>query len=320
MFSERDRPEAASGPDLRAYEAVATGAEPEADAVRRLVELGLVEPGADGAHAARDPRAVVRELIEAVRQDLLAAADRMAQIPDIGLLAQLYDANRLYGGSASELVPTKRLMNERIGRVVGDARTELLTVQPADPADRDPEVQAGGFQRDRALLERGGVVRYLYAPAALGHGPTVEAVEALIEAGGEVRVSPREHLPPRMVLADRHLFVEQVVVPEEVDAGWHVKDAPSTAWARAVFERAWVAATPWEQARRRMEGAVTSDRQREILRGLARGDSQHQVATALGMGEATVARELLKLRRALGFRSRDQLMAWWGGSEEQQLP
>ncbi|MFF2331947.1 MULTISPECIES: LuxR C-terminal-related transcriptional regulator [unclassified Streptomyces] len=320
MESEDDRPAAAGKADLRAYEAVASGAEADGDALRRLVELRLVEPGADGANAARDPRAAVRDVTEAVRQDLLAAAAALASLPDVGQLVDVYDANRFHGGAASELVPTKKLMNEHIGQAIASARVELLTVQPADPVDRDPAVQARGFQRDRELLDRGARVRYLYAPTALEHTPTVEAVEALIEAGGEVRIGPREHLPPRMILVDRHVFVEQVVVPEEVDAGWHIQDAPSVAWAHLVFNRAWNSATPWERARVRAAEAVSSARQREILRRLAVGDLQHQVGTALGVSEATVNRELTKLRGALGFKSRDQLMAWWGGSEERELP
>ncbi|MET9957183.1 LuxR C-terminal-related transcriptional regulator [Streptomyces sp. NPDC006339] len=321
MESEHDRDDGLAAPDLRAYEAVATGAEADDAAVRRLAELRLVKPGADGIHAARDPRAAVRDLIDSIRADVLAVAERLAHVPDTAPLAEVYDANVFHGGGASELVPTKGLMNEHIGQAVAGARVELLTVQPADPVDRDPEVQARAFQRDRELLDRGAVVRYLYAPTALEHTPTVEAVEALIEAGGEVRIGRREHLPPRMVLVEkRHLFVEQVIVPDEADAGWHIRDAPSAAWARLVYDRAWDAAIPWEQARVRVTGAVSTARQREILRRLALGDLQQQVATALHISEATVNRELTKLRSTLGFRSRDQLMVWWGGSEERQMP
>ncbi|MFC8276237.1 hypothetical protein ACFUJR_27650 [Streptomyces sp. NPDC057271] len=249
----------------------------------------------------------------------MALATRMERIPDIEALSGVYNANRMFGGTASELVHSKQLMNERIEHIIAGASTELLTLQPADPVDRDPEVQWRGVRRDRALLERGARVRYLYSAAALEHEVTVELADAFLSVGGEVRVG--RQLPPRMVIVDgRHLFVGNSVVPAEADAGWHVTDIASVSWAGEVFAKAWEAATPWNQARANAAGAVSTARQRDILRCMELGDGQQQIAERSGWSERVIARELAALRRSLGMRSTYQVMIWWAGTEERKLP
>jgi DNA-binding NarL/FixJ family response regulator len=304
---------------MEVYEAIAAGdgSDDEA-AVDRLADLRLVDR-VDGRQTARDPRVAAHTLLGAVRQELTAIAERIGRIPDLKALSDVYDASRMFGGTASELVHSKQLMNERIQHVIAEASSELLTVQPGNPVDRDPAVQRQGVSRDRELLARGGRVRYLYSAEALEHDSTAEYMAEFIAAGGEVRVS--HQLPPRMVVVDRkHLFVGNSVVPSEPDAGWHVTDIASVAWAREVYNGAWDAATPWEQARAHAATAVSTPRQREILRRLELGDHQQQIAERTGWSDRVINRELAALRRDLGMRSTYQLMVWWARTEERDLP
>lgn len=162
------------------------------------------------------------------------------------------------------------------------------------------------------------MVRSLYPAAALSHAPTMEYVDCVLEGGGEVRVG--RDLPPRMVIAGRDLFVENHVVPAEVDSGWHIKDVAGAAFARSVFEGYWARATPWQEARAAVADAVTTPRQRMILRGLAEGETQSAVAKGLEVSHREVGRELEALREGLGLRSTNQLMVWWATSRDKDVP
>ncbi|MFC8171224.1 hypothetical protein [Streptomyces sp. NPDC057325] len=242
----------------------------------------------------------------------------MSQVAGLETLARHYDPSRLYGGPASEFVDSKKLMNSRIADALADADEGLLTVQPGVPTDRDPAVLRESIRRARALLTRGISVRSLYPAAALTHGPTAEYVDVVLEGGGEVRVG--RDLPPRMVLAGQHLFVDNHVHPGEADAGWHIKDVATTAFARSVFEGYWGRSTPWQEARAALTDVVTTPRQRMILRGLAEGDTQSAVAKGVGISHREVGRDLEAIRAELGLRSTAQLMVWWATSRDRDVP
>jgi DNA-binding CsgD family transcriptional regulator len=308
-----------SDADIEAYRTIAAGRSVDDEAaVSRLEALRLIDQAA-GRQVALDPRVAAQQLLATQREALIGALDRMERIPHLEALAEHYDPGRMYGGPASEFVPSKALMGARIGQVLDDASSELLTVQPREPSERDPDVHREGVQRARAMLSRGVTVNSLYAASALHHPATCGYIDGIVSAGGEVRIG--RTLPPRMVLVDRrHLFINNHVVPAEANAGWHVSDVAAVAWGRDVFTGYWNEAIPWQQALKATEGAVTNSRQRAILRELEAGHPQSKVGERVQLSERAVSGELAALRDALGMRSTYQLMAWWGGSEERALP
>ncbi|WP_223776958.1 hypothetical protein [Streptomyces sp. 135] len=104
--------------DIEAYRAVAAG-EPVDDArLTRLTALGLVDrnPYESGGHIALDPRTAAQRLLAAERAVMSRAIDRMARIPALESLVTHFDPNRMYGGPGSEFLPSKSLMNPRIGQ------------------------------------------------------------------------------------------------------------------------------------------------------------------------------------------------------------
>lgn len=304
--------------EVAAYRAIAGGRTAGDDAaIRRLVSLGLVEQGA-GREVALDPRIAARELLAEQRRILGEALARIDRIPELEALAEHYDPARLYGGPASELLPTKELMNNHIGDVLAEATGQLLTCQPGEPDDRDPDVQREGIRRSRALLARGVACRFLYSAVALEHDDTCDYVEGVLSAGGEVRVG--RDLPPRMVLTGRNLFVDNHVVPAEPNAGWHVKDVASVAYARDVFNAHWERATPWQEASRTLSEVVTSVRQRAILHAMEAVDSQAKVAARVEISEREVSRQLSLLRARVGRDNNNQLLIWWATSKDRTLP
>ncbi|MGW4300447.1 hypothetical protein ACWEHT_11780 [Streptomyces sp. NPDC004646] len=308
--------------DSRIYQAVAEGrpvTDEDQDVLQRLASLGLVERTRRG-YATLDPRVAMQRLLAEEQEAVLRSIRRMERIAELEALAADFDPNRMYGGPASEFMPSRTLMNARIGEALEQITGgEFLSVQPGQPQDRDPAVHRLGVQRAKALLARGIAVRSLYPPAGLEHAGTRAYVTELLAAGAGVRVGAV--LPPRMmIVGNSTLFIDNAVVPAERDAGWCVVDVASVAWARSVFDTAWSACTPWDQAARGAAVSVTTVRQRAILRAMAAGELQEAVGAELGLSVRTVNKELGVLRDRLGLLSTYQLMAWWSTSDDRGLP
>ncbi|MFJ8863597.1 LuxR C-terminal-related transcriptional regulator [Streptomyces sp. NPDC102451] len=307
--------------EVAAYQSIAAGEHPEPSlATDRLAALGLVEHRPhDGSWVAHDPRAAAQSLMGDALAEFRELVARMHEIPTLAALAVDYDPHRMYGGPASEFLPTRDSMNGRIGDVSAAASTSVLTAQPGAPADRDPRVVALGAQRTIETLGAGAEVRSLYTSAAVGHSQTAAYVGQIISAGAEVRTLSGRF--PRMMIVDsRHLFIENhIITGADNDAGWHVTDRGCVAWAETVFGALWDRAARWSGARLITE-TVTTGRQRQILVELEAGYTKRQAARRLEISERTVTGELSALRRALGMRTLYQVMAWWAASLDRDLP
>lgn len=307
--------------EVSAYQSIAAGEHPDpCHATDRLTALGLVERRPhDGAWVAHDPRAVAHGLMGAALTELQQVVTRIHEIPTLEALAADYDPHRMYGGPASEFLPTRDAMNGRIGDVSASAASSVLTAQPGAPADRDPRVVALGTQRTVDTLDAGAEVQSLYTSAAVRHSQTAAFVGQIIEAGAQVRTMSGAF--PRMMVVDgRHLFVSNYVVAgADNDAGWHVTDRGCVAWAEQVFGALWDRAVRWTVADPAAASA-TSGRQRQILVELEAGYTKTQAAKRLGIGERTVTAEVSALRARLGMRTLYQVMVWWAASPDRDLP
>lgn len=309
-----------SAAEVSTYQAIAAGNHVEpCSAVDRLASFGLVEKRShDGAWIAHDPRAVAHGLMGDALTELRDLVTRIHEIPTLEALAVDYDPHRMYGGPASEYLPTRAAMNGRIGDVSTTASTSVLTAQPGAPADRDPHVVALGAQRVVQTLDAGAEVRSLYTSAAVSHTQTASFVRQVISAGAQVRTLSGTF--PRMMIVDgRHLFVENhIIAGADTDAGWHVTDRGCVTWAESVFDALWDRAARWTVTA--ADAAVTTGRQRQILMELEAGYTKGQAARRLEVSERTVTGELTALRAALGMRTLYQVMAWWATSRDRDLP
>ncbi|MFE7751165.1 LuxR C-terminal-related transcriptional regulator [Streptomyces sp. NPDC057428] len=307
--------------EIAAYQSIAAGEHPEPSlATDRLAALGLVEHRPhDGSWVAHDPRAAAHSLMGDALAELRELVTRMQTIPTLAELSVDYDPHRMYGGPASEFLPTRDAMNTRIGDVSVAASSSVITAQPGAPADRDPRVVALGVQRTLETLDAGAEVRSLYTSTAVSHNQTAAYVEQIASAGAEVRTLAGTF--PRMLIVDsRDLFVENHVVPgADNDAGWHVTDRGCVAWAELVFGTLWDRASRWADTGPNVVSA-TSGRQRQILVELEAGYTKRQAARRLDLSERTVTGELSALRKALGMRTLYQVMAWWATSPDRGLP
>ncbi|WP_327436167.1 hypothetical protein OG279_26370 [Streptomyces sp. NBC_01201] len=311
---------ALSSAEVAAYQSIAAGEHPEpCRATDRLVALGLIERRMhDGSWIAHDPRAVTHGLMGEALTELRRLVTHIHEIPALDALAADYDPHRMYGGPASEYLPTRDAMNGRIGEVSAAASASVLTAQPGAPADRDPRVIALGTQRTIDALEAGVEVRSMYVSTAVSHAQTAAYVGQIIDAGAEVRTL--SGVFPRMMLVDgRHLFVENhIITGADNDAGWHVTDRGCVAWAESVFGALWDRAARWTIALSDST-ITTTGRQRQILVELEAGYTKQQAAKRLGLGDRTVTGELSSLRAALGMRTLYQVMAWWATSRDREF-
>lgn len=307
--------------EVAAYRSIAAGEHPEPSlATDRLAALGLVEHRPhDGSWVAHDPRAAAQNLMGDALAELGELVTRIHEIPTLATLSVDYDPHRMYGGPASEFLPTRDAMNGCIGDASAAASTSVLTAQPGAPADRDPHVVALGTQRTIETLEAGAEVRSLYTSAAVSHRQTAAYVEQIISAGAEVRTLSGTF--PRMMIVDRrHLFVENhIITGADNDAGWHVTDRGCVAWAETVFGALWDRANRWSDTGPDAD-AVTTGRQRQILVELEAGYTTQQTARRLEISDRTVTGELSALRKTLSMRTLYQVMTWWATSLDRGLP
>ncbi|MEU1141760.1 hypothetical protein ABZ392_33630 [Streptomyces sp. NPDC005885] len=306
--------------DFTAYRQIAEGHPPPAGYTPdRLLALRLVDrdPYSPGGYIPNDPTAAVQGLTASVLSELEHLVHRVSQIPALERLAEHFDPHRFYGGPGSEFLGTAVQMNARLGEIGGGARTEFCSIQPGEPADRDPDILRVGVERTRSALRRGVHVRAIYHRSAYEHDQTREYVDTMIADGAEVRASA---LPgPRLVIIDRqHAFVDNHVIERvENNSGWHVFDRAAVAWARATFDLFWDHALRWQDLS--PSGAVDplSERQLRILRELVAGYSQQQVGPRIGLSRRAVDKELATIRGALRLDTTYQVMAWYGRTHAQ---
>ncbi|MFD8027800.1 LuxR C-terminal-related transcriptional regulator [Streptomyces sp. NPDC059717] len=317
-MSELDRPGGElplTEADFEAYRQIAEGYPPPAGYnPDRLIALRLVDPDpyTPGAFIPHDPRAAAQGLTTAVLRDLTRLTEQVAHIPALERLAEHFDPHRLYGGPGSEFLSTAALMNARLGEVGAAALKEFLSVQPGEPADRDPAILRLGVERTRSALRRGVHVRSIYHRSAHEHDQTREYVSAMVADGADVRASDMPG--PRMVIIDgRHLFIDNLVIDgAEGNSGWHVFDRAAVAWVRGLFDLFWDAAERWQDLCATREASPLSERQLRILRMLAAGYAQQQIGSRIGLSERAIAKELRLVRHALGAQTTYEVMAWYG--------
>ncbi|MET7679413.1 hypothetical protein [Streptomyces sp. NPDC005423] len=301
--------------DFAAYRQIAAGHPPPPGyAPERLLALRLIDrdPYASGGYIPNDPMTAVHGLTVTVLGELEQLVHRVSQIPALEALQAHFDPHRFYGGPGSEFLATAAQMNARLGETGGNARTEFCSIQPGEPADRDPAILRLGVERTRSALRRGVQVRSIYHRSAHEHDQTRDYVAQMIADGAEVRASA---LPgPRLVIIDRqHAFVDNHVIERaEHNSGWHLFDRAAVSWARAAFDLFWDHATRWQDLALAANDNPLTERQWRILRDLEAGYSQQQVGPRIGLSRRAVDKELAAIRDTLGFASTYQVMAWYG--------
>ncbi|MFD5916153.1 hypothetical protein ACFVYP_07165 [Kitasatospora sp. NPDC058201] len=257
-------------------------------------------------------RARQTELIRAAG-DMLAEAQAMPHhLADLASAYRAATAGQTVGGV--EILTGLRAINERLEGLVNSCTQELITAQPTGP--RPAELLAISYQRDLGVLKRGAHMRTIYLPSVRSDAPTGRWALTMTEQGAEIRTGATFG---RMIIVDRRAAVVPILDPWSLEASAPDQAAVITSelavgLAVASFERDWLHAEPWDGTPEAELKQIHVD----ILRCLARGLEQDEVAQELGMSKRTVQGRLADLRAATGCRTQSQLLYWWAKRELQR--
>ncbi|GHG38156.1 MULTISPECIES: helix-turn-helix domain-containing protein [Streptomyces] len=160
------------------------------------------------------------------------------------------------------------------------------------------------LDRDRERVARGVRVQAMYS-ARVGQVPEMDQhLAARTALGAEIRLSPV--VPMNMVLADDS-FALLPTDPRDPGSPAILARGPGLVRVyRALYAYCWQAATPYghrEEPDGR-GGGVLTEQQRTVLRMLASGIKDEQVARTLGVSLRTVSRLISEVMHELGAASR----------------
>jgi DNA-binding CsgD family transcriptional regulator/sugar-specific transcriptional regulator TrmB len=272
----------------------------------RLRKLDLLVPtwtSPDAEHAVH-PRVGLTSLAERRRSELnqmlgeLKEAEASAEV-----LAEQY--NELLTARRSgdvEVLNGRANASRRIEELGQKAKRALWGLVPAHlddvihPIDKSPDVP---------LLERGLKMRTIYLQSITASKQALDYAAAMHQLGGEVRATPT--LPMRLLIFDHEIAI-MPMDPENPTAGAVIHRSPAVvAVALALFDAYWSRATELFDAEDRDDESPLTPHEAEVLRLLAGGAKDEQVARLLGISLRTARRITATLSDRLNAASRFEL-------------
>jgi DNA-binding CsgD family transcriptional regulator len=193
-------------------------------------------------------------------------------------------------------------VRDRLKALADQTRSEVLELVP-DPVQR-PDTLEASKPLDAALLERGVRMCTVYQNSIRNDPVSVAYIDWLSGIGGRIRTAPA--LPLRLIIVDRTTALIPID-PGDSSAGATVLTGTGAVSAMcALFEQIWVTATPLGLPHPQ-DAQGLGPEEREVLRMLANGETDEQIARRLGVSTRTVGRKASELMRRLGTRSRFQM-------------
>jgi DNA-binding CsgD family transcriptional regulator/sugar-specific transcriptional regulator TrmB len=273
------------------------------DKLRGLELLVPTWTNPDGEHAVH-PRVGLTGLAERRRAELnkllgdLKEAEASAEV-----VSEQY--NELLTARTSgdvEVLKGRENASRRIEELAQKARQTFWGLVPAHiddtihPVDRSPDVP---------LLERGLRMRTVYLQSMTASKAALEYAEALHRLGGEVRATPT--LPMRLLIFDQEIAI-MPMDPENPTSGAVIHRSPAVvSVALALFDAYWARATEMFDPDERDDSTPLTPHEAEVLRLLAGGAKDEQVARLLGISLRTARRITANLSERLDAASRFEL-------------
>lgn len=193
-------------------------------------------------------------------------------------------------------------VRDRLRTLTTQAQAEIMTLVP-DPVQR-PDTLAASKPLDAALLERGIVMRTVYLNSIRNDPASIAYTDWLAGIGGQIRTAPT--VPLRLIIFDRATALIPID-PQDSSAGAAVITGVGAVAAMcALFEQIWATANPLGLPNP-PDAQGLGPEEREVLRMLANGETDENIARRLGVSTRTVGRKASELMRRLGTRSRFQM-------------
>jgi sugar-specific transcriptional regulator TrmB/DNA-binding CsgD family transcriptional regulator len=257
-----------------------------------------------GSEHAVHPRVGLTGLAERRRTELnklfaeLSEAQSTAEV-----MAEQY--NELLTSRSSgdiEVLKGRANASRRVEELGAQARESFWGLLPAHvddialPLEESPDI---------TLLERGIKVRTVYLQSMTVSKQGLEYAAFIHKLGGEVRATPT--LPMRLLVVDREIVVMPLNPDIETD-GAVIHRSPSVlALALALFDTCWARATELFAPEDRDDNTPLTPHEAEVLRLLAGGAKDEQVARLLGISLRTARRITATLSERLDATSRFEL-------------
>ncbi|MEU0092714.1 LuxR C-terminal-related transcriptional regulator [Kribbella sp. NPDC006257] len=273
------------------------------DVLRKLDLLVPTWSNPSVEHAVH-PRVGLSGLAERRRSELNKMLGELSQAEaSAEVLAEQY--NELLTSRTSGDVEVLR------GRANASRRIEELGTKAREsfwgliPAHVDDIVAPAEESPDIPLLERGIKMRSVYLQSMTVSKAGLEFASYMHKLGGEVRATPT--LAMRLLIIDQEIAI-MPLNPEVESAGAVIHRSPSVlALAIALFDSYWSRATELFAPEDREDDSPLTPHEAEVLRLLAGGAKDEQVARLLGISLRTARRITANLSERLDATSRFEL-------------
>lgn len=197
------------------------------------------------------------------------------------------------------------------GRANASRRIEELGLKAKDtfwglvPTHIDDSLHPVELSPDVPLIERGLKMRTVYLQSMTSSKQAMEYAAAMHRLGCEVRATPT--LPMRLLILDQEMAIVPMD-PNSPTAGAVIHRSPAVvAVALALFDAYWSRATELFDPDDRDDDAPLTPHEAEVLRLLAGGAKDEQVARLLGISLRTARRITANLSERLDAASRFEL-------------
>lgn len=273
------------------------------DKLRRLELLVPTWTNPDGEHAVH-PRVGLTGLAERRRTEI----NKM-----LGELKEAEASAEVIAEQYNELLTSRTSGDVEVlkGRANASRRIEELALRTREsfwgfvPAHFDESMPASDKSPDTELLRRGIKMRTIYLQSMTESKQALGYAETIHRLGGEVRVTPT--LPMRLLLLDEELAI-MPMDPDSPTAGAVIHRTPAVvSVALALFDSYWSRATEMFDADDRDDETPLTPHEAEVLRLLAGGAKDEQVARLLGISLRTARRITANLSERLDAASRFEL-------------
>ncbi len=250
------------------------------------------------------PRVGLSGLAERRRSELNKMLGELSQAEaSAEVLAEQY--NELLTSRTSgdvEVLRGRANASRRIEELGSKARESFWGLIPAHvddivaPAEESPDIP---------LLERGIKMRSVYLQSMTVSKAGLEFASYMYKLGGEVRATPT--LAMRLLIIDQEIAI-MPLNPEVESDGAVIHRSPSVlALAIALFDSYWSRATELFAPEDREDNSPLTPHEAEVLRLLAGGAKDEQVARLLGISLRTARRITANLSERLDATSRFEL-------------
>ncbi|QKW10512.1 hypothetical protein HUT18_32930 [Streptomyces sp. NA04227] len=182
------------------------------------------------------------------------------------------------------------------------AQKEILTAQPGGP--RPPDILENARPRTLNNLQRGLTIKHLYQHTARTDLTTVNYIRTITHHGAHVRTT--DQLIDRIIIYDREtVFLPEQNITHRQPGAALIREPTLVQFLCKTYDHLWNNATPYTP-HTPTTPHITHDLKHAIIKLLAQGHKDENVARKLGMSVRTCRRHIAQIMEQTNATSRFQ--------------